>query len=55
MFFSTFPSDKLQMELLKLRIYIYLSSASKKKKKRKGGGKLLEQLFLGAAFQSFII
>lgn len=54
MFFSTFPSDKLQMELLKLRIYIYLSSASKKKKKGKGG-KLLEQLFLGAAFQSFII
>lgn len=54
MFFSTFPSDKLQMELLKLRIYIYLSSAFKKKKKGKGG-KLLEQLFLGAAFQSFII
>lgn len=54
MFFSTFPSDKLQMELLKLRIYIYLSSASNKKKKGKGG-KLLEQLFLGAAFQSFII
>lgn len=52
MFFSTFPSDKLQMEFLKLTIYIYLSSASKKKK---GGGKLLEQLFLGAAFQSFII
>lgn len=54
MFFSTFLSDKLQMEFLKLTIYIYLSSASNKEKKG-GGGELLEQLFLGAAFQSFII
>lgn len=51
MFFSTFPSDKLQMEFLKLTIYIYLSSASKKEK-RGGGRNCLNNFFQVQLFKA---